>query len=157
MMAKCQQMDLYMKPRIGFSSTNLPKFPHNYNPNSRNRFEDDALVLRAFWDRLTDYPNLWFNGTVESGPGSHQYVLSSKRQAVAYCSSATGKEEVKFKSQTLKLKNLSLANGTYTMDTIKPDSGLLTTRTLTITGGTMSVKLPSFTDDIVVHIYRRGL
>jgi len=155
MMAKCQQMDLYMKPRIGFSSRNLPKFPHNYNPNNRNKFEDDALVLRAFWDRLTDYPNLWFNGTAESGPGSHQYVLSSKSQAVAYCSSATGKEGVKFKSQTLKLKNLSLANGTYATDIIKPDSGLLTTRTLTVTGGTTSVKLPSFIDDIVVYIYRR--
>ncbi|MHC4425715.1 MAG: hypothetical protein ACYSYV_06435 [Planctomycetota bacterium] len=154
MMAKCQQMDLYMKPRIGFSSENLPKHSHNYNPNGRNKFEDDALVLRAFWDSLTDYPNLWFAGTVESGPGSHQYVLSSRTEAIVYCSSATAKEAVKFQSRLLKLKNLSLANKTYTADIVKPDSGVLSTRTVTAREGTASVKLPAFTDDIAVHIYR---
>ena len=153
MMAKCQQMDLYMKPRIGFSSDNLPDFPHNYNPNGRSKFEDDALVLRTFWDSLTDYPNLWFNGTIESRPGSHRYVLSSKKEAVAYCSSATAKQAVKFKSELLKLKNLSLANGTYTADVIKPDSGVLATHTITVKGGTLSVRLPAFVDDIAVHIY----
>jgi hypothetical protein len=154
MMAKCQQMDLYMKPRIGFSSENLPKYPHNYDPRGWNRFADDAVVLRAFWDSLTDYPNLWFNGTIVSGPGSHQYVLSSKKDAVAYCSSATGKEGVKFKGQTLRLKDLSVAGGTYTMDIIKPDRGVRTTRSITVRGGTLSVKLPAFVDDIAVHIYR---
>jgi len=155
MMAKCQQMDLYMKPRIGFSSENLPKHPHNYDPRGWNKFEDDALVLRAFWNSLTDYPNLWFNGTVESGPGSHRYVLSSKKEAVAYCSSATAKEGVKFKGQTLRLKGLSLADKTYAVAIIKPDSGVLSTRTITAQGGTLSARLPSFTDDIAVHIYRR--
>ncbi|MFQ6035525.1 MAG: hypothetical protein ACE5NM_06720 [Sedimentisphaerales bacterium] len=154
MMAKCQQMDLYMKPRIGFSSENLPKFPHNYDPRGRNKFEDDALVLRKFWDSLTDYPNLWFDGTIESGPGSHQYVLSSSKEAVTYCSSATAKEGVKFKSELLKLKDLSLADGTYTMDIIKPDSGLLVSRAVTVKGGVLSVKLPAFVDDIAVHIYK---
>jgi len=173
MMAKCQQMDLYMKPRIGFSSENLPKFPHNYNPNGRSKFEDDALVLRAFWDSLTDYPNLWFNGqatagsaqasTIESGPGrypalrepSHKYVLSSRKEAVAYCSSATAKEGVKFESQLLKLKGLSLSDGSYRMDIVKPDKGVLITHKLTVENDTVSVRLPAFTDDIAVHIYRR--
>ena len=153
MMAKCQQMDLYMKPRIGFSSENLPKFPHNYNPNGRNKFENDALVLRAFWDRLTDYANLWFDGTVESGPGSHRYVLSSQSEAVAYCSSATGKQGISHKSELLKLKGLSLSDGTYTAEIIKPDKGVVETRKVTAKGGAASIKLPPFVDDIAVHIY----
>ena len=163
MMAKCQQMDLYMKPRIGFSSEDLPEFPHNYNPNGRSKFEDDALMLRAFWDSLTDYPNLWFNGTIESGPGlrraqssrSHNYVLSSKKEAIAYCSSATAKEGVKFESQALKLKDLSLSNGSYRMDIVKPERGVLTTRHLAVASGAVTIRLPAFTDDIAVHIYRR--
>ncbi len=81
-------------------------------------------------------------------------MLSSKKEAVAYCSSATAKEAVKFKSELLKLKNLSLANGTYTVDFIKPDSGVLSTRTVTVNGGTLSVRLPMFVDDVAVHIYR---
>ena len=154
MMAKCQQMDLYMKPRIGFSSEDLPEFPHNYNPNGRSKFEDDALVLKAFWDSLTDCPNLWFNGTIESGPGSHKYVLSSKKEAVAYCSSATAKEGVKFESRVIKLKDLSLSDGDYRMDIVKPDKGVLMTHRLAVENGAVSIRLPSFTDDIAVHIYR---
>jgi len=154
MMAKCQQMDLYMKPRIGFSSENLSKYPHNYDPRGRNKFEDDALVLRKFWDSLTDYPNLWFDGTIESGPGSHQYVLSSKKEAVAYCSSATAKQGVRFKSELLKLRGLSVADGTYTAEIIKPDRDILATDTVTVKGGALSVKLPAFVDDIAVHIYK---
>lgn len=153
MMAKCQQMDLYMKPRIGFSSDNLPKFPHNYDPRGRNKFELDALVLRIFWDSLTDYPNLWFNGTIESGPGSHQYVLSSKKEAIAYCSSATAQEGVKFERQLLKLKGLSLSDGRYKTDIVWPD-GKIMTRHLTVENGAVTVRLPAFTDDIAVHIYR---
>jgi hypothetical protein len=153
MMAKCQQMDLYMKPRIGFSSDNLPKFPHNYDPRGRSKFEDDALVLRMFWDSLTDYQNLWFNGTISSGPGSHRYVLSSKKEVVAYCSSATAKKGVKFKSQVLKLNNLSLSDDSYRMDVVKPDKGVLTTHRLAIKNGIVSIQLPAFTDDIAVHIY----
>jgi hypothetical protein len=154
MMARCQQMDLYMKPRIGFSSENLPKFPHNYNPRGRSKFEDDATVLRAFWDSLNDYPNLWFNGNISSGPGSHQYVLSSKKEAVAYCSSATAKDGVKFESQVLKLNNLSLSDGRYRMDIVKPEKGVLKTHRLTVENGALSVQLPTFTDDIAVHIYK---
>jgi len=154
MMARCQQMDLYMKPRIGFSSDDLPDFPHNYDPRGRNKFEDDALVLKAFWDSLTDYPNLWFNGTIESGPGSHKYVLSSKKEAIAYCSSATAKEGVKFESQALKLKDLSLSDGSYRMDIVKPDRGVLMTRQLAVEEGAVTLRLPVFTDDIVVHIYK---
>jgi hypothetical protein len=154
MMAKCQQMDLYMKPRIGFSSENLPKFPHNYDPRGRSKFELDAMVLRAFWDSLTDYPNLWFNGTIDSGPGIHKYVLSSEKESIAYCSSATAKENVKFESQILKLNNLSLSNGHYRMDIVKPDRGVLRTHQLAVENGSVTVRLPTFTDDIAVHIYK---
>ena len=153
MMARCQQMDLYMKPRIGFSSDDLPEFPHNYNPNGRNKFEDDALVLRAFWQSLTDYPNLWFKGQIESGPAKHQYVLSSKKEAIAYCCSATAKENVKFDSRLLKLKDLSLSDGNYTAEIIKPDKGILKTQNVAVKGGSVSLKLPAFVDDITVHIY----
>jgi len=155
MMAKCQQMDLYMKPRIGFSSENLPKFPHNYNPNGRSKFEDDAQVLRAFWDSLTDYPNLWFKGKIESGPGGHKYVLSSRKEAVAYCSSATAKEGIKFENQILKLKGLSLSDGDYRIDIFKLDRGILMTHQLAVEDGAVTLRLPAFTDDIAVHIYRR--
>ena len=110
-------------------------------------------IATAYWNSLTDYPSLWFNGAVESGPRSHRYVLSSKREAIAYCSWATAKEGVKFKSQTLRLKGLFLVDGTYKMDIIRPDSGVVSSPTVTVGQGALSVKLPAFTDDIAVHLH----
>lgn len=159
MMAKCQQLDLYMKPRSpsqAKDAENPPGYPHNYDPRGWNKFEDDAKILRAFWDRLTDYPNLWFSGTIESGTGSHQYVLSSEKEAIAYCSSATGKKDVKFDSGLLKLKGLFLSDGTYGLDIVKPDGGVMITGTIAVKDGALAIKLPAFVDDIAVHIYRRN-
>jgi hypothetical protein len=45
MMAKCQQMDLYIKT-LGTASQWGRNEPFlNYNPNGWNKFEDDALIL----------------------------------------------------------------------------------------------------------------
>jgi len=106
---------------------------------------------------LTDYENLWFKGLVESGPAKHQYVLSSRKEAIAYCCSATAKENVKFDSRLLKLKDLSLSDGNYTADIIKPDKGILKTQNVAVKGGSVSLKLPAFVDDIAVHIYGNTL
>ena len=150
MMAGVQQMDFYVK----YGSGSRPAgFEHNYNPNGWNRFQDDALILRQFWNSLIDYPNLWFTGTASAGPGSHRLVLSSSREAVAYLSSATGQSNVNFTAQTLRLRNLALANGTYTVEIVKPDTGVINTRTVSVTGGSVDLSLPAFTDDLAVHIF----
>lgn len=133
------------------SVVNPPDYPHNYNPNGWNKFEDDAIVLARFWDSLVDYPNLWFSGSVKSGPGAHRYVLSSEEEAVAYCSSATNQDGVKFAAATLELKALSLTNGTYIVEIIKPDRGVVDRKSVTVKGGSASVDLPAFVDDLAVH------
>lgn len=150
MMARCQQMDLYIKPRPGGS--NLPGYPHNYNPNGWNPFEDDARVLRDFWNSLTDYPNLKVAGSISSGPGSHKYVLSSGKEAIAYASSPTGQQNVGYGSQTLSLTGLALADGSYKADIVRPDTGVVNSPSVTVAGGKATIALPSFTDDIVVHL-----
>jgi hypothetical protein len=157
MMAKSQQLDAYIKPRSpsqAKDAVNPPGYPHNYNPDGWNKFEDDAVILARFWDSLRDYPNLWFNGSVESGPGTHRYVLSSKEEAVAYCSSPTSQKGVKFEATTLTLKGLSLDNGTYTVKIIKPDRGEVARQRITVKAGNASVALPAFVDDLAVHFVR---
>lgn len=155
MMAKCQQLDLYMKPRLASQAKgaeNPPGHDHNYDPRGWNKFEDDALVLRKLWESLTDYPELWFEGAVTAGPGSHRYVLSSKAEAIAYCSSATGKERVRYSSEVLQLEDLALDDGMYSVDIIRPDGRIGAGRTRLVKGGVLSIKLPIFIDDIAVHI-----
>ena len=153
MMAKCQQMDLYYKPRVYRNVSNPEGYDHNYDPIGWNPFEDDALVLRKFWNRLVDYPNLWFNGGVQTGPGTHQYVLSSEVEAVAYCSSATGEENAHYKSQSLKLRDLALNDGHYTVEITSPVTGIMETGSVSVKTGALELILPAFTDDIVVHIH----
>lgn len=157
MMAKCQQMDLYMKKRPSINE-NLPKYPHNYDPQSRNPFEDDALVLRKFWNSIVDYPNLWFNGKIATGPGAHQYILCSSHEAILYFSSDTGEEDVRFNPQKVKLTSLPLIpDEDYVVDVVDPKSsgGLLENRSMSITGREAEIALPAFVDDIAVHIYSK--
>jgi hypothetical protein len=156
MMAKCQQLDLYMKPRVTSQAkraVNPPGCDHNYDPRGWNKFEDDAKVLTAFWARLRDYPNLWFGAKIDRGPGSHRYVLSSKKEAIIYCSSATAKEGILFKSSTLSLTDLRLSNGRYKADIIRPDAGVVSILAVDVKDGRLSTQLPSFVNDIVIHVY----
>lgn len=153
MLAKCQQMDVYSWLR----ARDPREF--DYNPRGHNPFEKDALVLQSFWQSLHDYPNLWFKGTISPTLGAnHRYVLSSAREAVAYVSSNTGQQNRTFKAASIKISGSSLANGKYTVDIVKPDQqskdGLLQRiRNVAVNKGALTVKLPKFTDDIVVHVY----
>jgi hypothetical protein len=158
MMAKCQQMDMYVKPRtegmapiVGVSD--LPGCPHNYDPEGWNDFESDAVVLRELWDSLVDYPNLWFDGAIASGPGDHQYVLSSEREVIAYCSSATSQEGVTYPESTVALDGLETEDGTYTLDIVDPVDGIDAAGDAEVAAGEAAVELPAFTDDIAVHLY----
>lgn len=155
MMAKCQQLDLYIKPRKG--QEKLPGYDHNYDPKGWNDFEKDALILRQFWNSLEDYPNLWFEGKVKSGLGSHQFVLSSGREAIAYLSSNTDEQGIEFSEQRLQLSNLDLVDGDYIADLVKPDQGVVATINTSVYRGNLSINLPAFTDDLAIRIHRDRL
>ena len=49
-----------------------------------------------------------------------------------------------------------MSDGNYRMDIVKPDKGVLKTHRLAVENGAVSVRLPAFTDDIAVHIYKNG-
>jgi hypothetical protein len=151
MMGKCQQMDLYYKPRDNVY--NPPGFSHNYDPNGWNLFEDDAPLLRQFWNGITDYPNLWLNGQIASGPGDHQFLLSSEKEAIVYLSSATGEKNVTFNPELLSIQGVALDSGMYAIDVFSPSSGIVTTHVRSVDGGQIDINLPSFTDDIAVRVY----
>ena len=155
MMAKCQQMDIYMK---GGSARpgGPPGFNLNYDPRGWSPFEKDAVILRRFWESLIDCPNLWFTGAIETGPGNHQYVLSSPREAVIYCSSATGIEGQRFEKQTVRARGLAIRPGDCIVEIIKPDAGLLESRRIELSGSSVEIELPEFVDDIAVHLIKQS-
>jgi hypothetical protein len=153
LMAKCQQIDFY-------SYLSVQNSNYNFDPRGRNGFEDDARVLRTFWNSLVDYPNLWFGGSISIATATnHKYLLSSSREAVAYVSSNTGALDVEFPAQSLQISGSRLTNGQYTVDLINPrrfgtDQGLVKTiKNVAVSSGALTVNLPKFRVDLVAHIY----
>ena len=149
MMAKNQFIDVYQKK---FTEG----YPDNYDPHDHSSFEKDAVVLRAFWQTLTDYPNLDYVGEIASGPGLRKMVLCSSRECVAYMASALGDVGTKHPAQDLQLQGLKLADGHYRVAIWKPDgsAAALALEATNVAGGALVIRLPAFTDDLAVHLYR---
>lgn len=150
MMAKNQFIGFYQKeyaPDRGY--------PDNYNPNGHSRFEEDAPILRGFWDALCDYENLDYAGRIVSGPGYRRMVLSSEREAIAYMASEMGRVGAEYGAQRLELADLLLGDGSYTADIWKPAApgGIVETVACAVSRGSTVVPLPAFTDDLAVHLH----
>jgi hypothetical protein len=132
-----------------------------YDPYGHSLLDEDALVLRALWRRLVDYPNLWFEGLLGAAmpvDASHEYLLSSSKEALAYISSRTGLEGKFYAPMMIQIAESALADGAYTVDINKPDrhvdDGVLARFTdVEVVDGSVEIKLPAFTDDIALHIY----
>jgi hypothetical protein len=155
MMAKAQQIDIYVKPpRESDSLDDLdpPGLPHRYDPRGWNNFEEDATLLRLFWNQIEDYGSLRPQGDVTEGPGRHQLVLSSRDEAVVYLASRTGKEAVEFPASELRVSNLRLNDGAYTVSVFSPINGPIEAREVSIKGNKLSISLPAFIDDLIIHI-----
>jgi len=151
-MAKSQLIDIYQK---GLSKKVAER--ERYEPYGHNDFEDDALIIRDFWDHLVDYPNLDFRGVVSRGPGNVQMVLSSQKEAVVYLSSKPGIDGRQFSAQEARLEDLILKGERYKVEFWKPAApgGIFKKDSCRIADGKATVELPNFVDDLVVHIFDR--
>ena len=155
MMAKAQQIDIYVKPPREWDSTSElepPGLPHRYDPRGWNAFEEDALLLRRFWDAMEDYGALQLRGSVIEGPGRHRLVLSSAREALVYLASGTGKEAVEFDASTVRVAGLALNDGVYKASLYSPALGPIATSEVSVQGRQSSIALPAFVDDIMIQI-----
>lgn len=150
-MAKSQLIDIYQKGQVGDEKI------ENYEPDGHNPFENDALVLREFWDSLVDYPGLQATSSLVKGPGEVQMVLSSLREAVVYQSSEVGTEGVQFDASTLTASGLRLDDGNYPVQIVRPAAQVepLEAGCVSAGGGIVQVELPEFVDDIAVHLLAR--
>lgn len=149
-MAKSQLIDIYQK---GLSKKVSER--ERYEPHGHNDFENDAIIIRDFWNNLVDYPNLDFQGTFSSGPGHVQMALSSQEEAVVYFSSKPGIENERFPAQRTRLENLALKDAVYKVEIWKPAApgGIIEEQSYKVAKGKVTMELPAFADDLVVHIF----
>jgi hypothetical protein len=149
MMAKNQLIGIYQK-------SHGDGYPDNYNPFGHSRFQEDAKVLRAFWNTLTDYGNLDYIGRIISAPCQRNMVLSSKQEVIAYLASEMGRIGIEYPAQLLIITDLALSDGTYTVAIWKPAApgGLVRKIDGFVKDGRVAIRLPAFTDDLAIHICR---
>ncbi len=154
MLLKNQQIDVYHK-HVDRQFPALEGLPFNYDPWQKTKIGGDALIMRQFWNSITDYPNLKVSH-IKSTDSSHQIVLSSSKEYMLYQSSGTGQENIAFDSSTFQINTKDFETGDYRVDIIHPGvgKGRNTSRSITVKGQPFKVKLPAYVDDIVVHIYR---
>jgi hypothetical protein len=152
-MARSQIIDVYQK---GLSKKVSER--ERYEPYGHNDFEKDALIIRNFWNHLLDYPNLDFQGIVSRGPGQVHMVLSSQKEAVVYLSSKPGIEKEHFLAQEATLEYLALKDGLYKVETWKLSApgGIIKNDSCKIVNGKVTIELPVFIDDLVVHLLNQG-
>ncbi len=148
-MAKSQLIDIYQK---GLSKKDKER--ERYSPWGHNTFEKDAGILREFWNRLVNYPDLGIHGKVVSGPGEVQMVLSSPDEAIIYLSSVPGVDDQELKEQNLIVSDLQLISGNASIAIWKPSypGGELSVGPIEISNGNLEVTLLSFVDDLIVYI-----
>ncbi len=155
MMAKAQQIDLYMKPLKSHHVTKT-KLPHNYDPRGHNAIEEDALKIREFWNLIKDYPNLKFKGHIYAGPVGHHLVLSSDKEAVIYLSSPTGIQDTKYPPYGIRMRELNLKDGKYDALLFDPANGKRDRKQILVKDGKTKIRLPAYVDDIAVHMTRKA-
>jgi hypothetical protein len=150
-MARSQLIDIYQKSL----SKNVPD-RERYAPSGHNEFENDAVIIRDFWDQLRDYPQLDYTGMVSEGPGEVQMVLSSTSEAIVYLSSRPGDEGIGYAAQELQLTNLGLPDGNCRIEIWKPSApgGKINCIDAELQDGGSVIKLPDFVDDLVVYIIK---
>jgi len=157
MMAKCQQIDIYAKDihnLLPAKERSGP--PHNYDPNGWNEFENDAILLREFFESILDYGILDFKGYFWISTVGVNLVLSSPKEIIAYISSPTGMDNMVFKPNGAHvfLFDLPFPDGRYTAKFFDPKSGPVGSRPISIKNGELRTRTSVFTDDIVVHIIK---
>jgi hypothetical protein len=157
MMAKCQQIDIYAKPIHNLLPVEERPGPsNNYEPNGWNEFEDDALLLREFFDSIVDYGSLDYKGYFWISTVGVNLVLSSAKEIIAYVSSPTGMENMEFKPNGahIFLHDLPFPDGQYEAKFFDPKSGPKGSRKISIKDGDTRFRTPVFVDDMVVHIVK---
>ncbi len=134
-------------------------FSHNYDPNGWNEFENDALLLRQFFNSIIDYGSLRFKGHFFISPLGHNLVLSSDKEIIAYVCSPTGMENVPYAYASsggaqIRLTDLPFPDGKYQATLFDPKSGFVKSNEIRIQNGDCMFGTPPFIDDMAIHILR---
>ncbi|MBN2007720.1 hypothetical protein JW960_00070 [candidate division KSB1 bacterium] len=148
-MAKCQQVDLYF-PSMDHVQTSTPDSLAQYD-----LFRSDAQVMWDVWAKLSDYPNLCNNGVSIDSPTENNYILSSAKEALIYCTDTNFDLENTHAPQLLTIDSLATNNGNYVAYCVSPADSILYSEPVEIRSGNVTLTVPQFQHDIAFLIQKK--
>ena len=125
--------------------------------DEKEKFERDTRFLMNVFNSLQDYAALIVNdhssGKISEAPGcdKYKYLLSSEKEVLFY----THTEEMDAKvsgGESLKLCKLDLPDGSVCIRIVKPHDQSMVNRAGKIRNRTLDIALPSFFEDIAMHV-----
>ena len=125
----------------------------------RKKFEQQTGYLLGFFNTLMDYTSLIVsNEKIVSAPGysKYKYLLSSSQEAVFYTHNY-GYGTTTSAGQTLSLQNLKFTDGNVNITFLHPENGSTSSSTGKVSGGSITITLPSFYEDITVYMLQAKL
>jgi len=123
----------------------------------KEKLESDTKFLMGVYGSLRDYTALISNdhssGKIAEAPGhrKYQYLLSSGKEALFY-THTEGDGATVLEGQVLRLNGLELPDGPVRMKIIRPHDRSVDERRGEINNASIDTMLPSFFEDIAVHI-----
>ncbi len=135
------------------------------DPRGFDKTEDYARHLRSFVSSIQNYMALHStlrNHTIYKkvidGPGFNRYILESANEAIIYIEGEVHLSEVTFSGRPITVFNSHMSEGPAEAEIFHPATGESEKQKVQVRGGTIEgIVLPSFTDDIAIHIRRETL
>ena len=127
-----------------------------FNGDKSNRnFNSDASHIREVWKLIVnDYPDMVIaENKIDSAPTRGQHMLASDTAAFVYLETGVDVESgsaANVSSSTLKLSGLTFPDGVVSMTVYHPSSGSQSMDMVTVSGGRLSLNLPSFYNDLAI-------
>ena len=132
------------------------------NPAGFDKTEEFARHLRTFFRRIRNYKAL--HSFLSShkiykkgfdGPGANHYILESPDEAIIYIEGAVNQNGKKIKGGSLTVFNSQMTEGPAEAVVYHPATGKFVNQRVAVRESRITgIILPSFVDDIAVHIYR---
>ena len=132
------------------------------DPAGFDKTGEYARHLRAFFSTIRDYKALHsflnshkIHKKVFDGPGANHYILESPDEAIIYIEGPVHQSGKKIKGGPLTVFNSQMAQGPAEAVVYHPATGKSVDQKVVVQDSRISgITLPSFVDDIAVHIYR---
>ncbi len=143
MMVKVQGVGVYAKT-----------YPLDFENANVKQYARQSLILMEFFETLQDYISLKPDAVqISKGPGKYCMNFVSDKEFVVYLHTGEYGKSLD-EGEVLVMNDLPWDSGEYSVTFLHPVNGKKECQNVVIDNGRLSVELPAFYEDLIIHILR---